>query len=83
MAHPGLPSDDQGDGLSTELRGWTLPTARTKQMSDLIKLVFVLDIGKLARRQARNQAAKPGRTRKIEDKRHKSPKHKKQMRLED
>jgi hypothetical protein len=32
-----------------------------------------------ARRAARNQAAKPGATRRIEDKRRKAPKHLKQL----
>ena len=32
-----------------------------------------------ARRAARNQAAKPGATRKIEDKRNKAPKHSKPL----
>lgn len=41
-----------------------------------------IDIGKMARRAARLNAAKPPATRKIADKRRKPPKHRKPLREE-
>jgi len=41
-----------------------------------------IDLGKEARRVARNQAQKPGATRSIPDKRRKPPKHKKPLKEE-
>lgn len=41
-----------------------------------------IDIGKLAREAARNNAPKPPATRKIADKRRKPPKHRKPLREE-